>query len=115
MKWLMLFFFIASAAAVKLPPYMLWGGGTLKEPYLPEGTPKPEAQWIDQKLDHLMNTSDTWRQRYFVNSTWWDSKDGPVFILLGGESTASPNWIVTNSSIMINAKKYKALVLNTGW
>ena len=109
-------FFLAAVAAARLPLYMR-KGGSLKDPYLPKGTPTPEAQWIDQKLDHLASSSDdgsssTWKQRYFVNSTWWDKTSGPVFLLLGGEGPASPNWIVADTNIMINAKKYKALVFS---
>lgn len=91
-------------------------GSLLKAPYLPDDTPLPAAQWVDQKLDHLSNTSNsaiTWKQRYFVNSTWWDKGgNGPVFLLLGGEGPASPAWIVANTNIMICAKKYKALVFS---
>ncbi len=103
--------FLAVAAAAKLP---LRRGGALKAPYLPEDTPKPEAQWIDQQLDHLTNasSSSTWQQRYFVNSSWWDQDSGPVFLLLGGEGPASPNWIVADTHIMLNAQKYKALVFS---
>ncbi len=109
-KWFLSVFLVAAVAAVRpLPPHMFWGGA-LRAPYVPESTPKPEAQWIDQKLDHFKNTSGTWKQRYFVTSAWWNSEAGPVFIKLGGESPASPNWIVTDSNLMINAKKYKALV-----
>ena len=99
--------------AASIPPFMR-RGSLLKAPYLPDDTPLPASQWVDQKLDHFSNSSSiTWKQRYFVNSTWWDKDgNGPVFLLLGGEGPASPAWIVANTHIMICAKKYKALVFS---
>lgn len=96
-----------------MPLYMS-GGGALKAPYLPKGTPTPKAQWIDQKLDHFGSGKNdaTWKQKYFMNYTWWDKANGPVFFLLGGEGPADPAWIVANTNIMINAKIYKALVFS---
>lgn len=94
------------------PPH-LRREGALKAPYLPEDTPLPKAQWIDQKLDHFgAGSTATWKQRYFVNSSWWDSTDGPVFFLLGGEGPANPKWVVANTHIMLNAQKYNALVFS---
>ena len=73
----------------------------------------PKAQWIYQKLDHtIANDKIRWKQRYFVNSTWWDHHSGPVFLLLGGEGPANPNWIVAGTNIMLNAQKHKALVFS---
>lgn len=84
----------------------------LKAPYLLEGTPTPPPQWVDQKLDHMSSSSGdkTWKQQYFVNSSWWDKDKGPVFLLLGGEGPANPAWLVADTNIMRNAQKYRALV-----
>jgi hypothetical protein len=100
-------------AAAAVPPHIL-RGQRLVAPHLPEGTPLPPAEWVEQKLDHLTNDhgDTTWKQRYFVNSTWWDKESGPVFILLGGEGPANPSWIVADTNIMRNAQKYKALVFS---
>lgn len=93
-------------------PHTLRGGG-LRAPYLPRDTPKPLPQWVNQKLDHFgSDKSTTWKQRYFVNATWWDKGNGPVLFLLGGEGPSDPAWIVADTNIMINAKKYKALVFS---
>lgn len=103
---------IAGCAAAAAAPSTR-RGSVLKAPYLPDDTPLPASQWVDQKLDHFSNTSgNTWKQRYFVNSTWWDKDNGPVFLLLGGEGPADAAWIVANTNIMICAKKYKALVFS---
>lgn len=102
--------FLISYASARFP---LNRGGGLKAPYLPKDTPMPEAQWIEQKQDHLSNTANqTWQQRYFVNSTWWNKTSGPVFFLLGGEGPSDPAWIVADTNIMLNAMRYQALVFS---
>ncbi len=84
----------------------------LKPPELSQYITLPDAQWIYQKLDHFATTVPTyWKQRYFVNASWWDGH-GPVFLLLGGEGPASPAWLVIDTSIMVMAKKYGALVFS---
>lgn len=94
--------FLACAAAT--PPHARLGQ-RLKAPYLPEGTPTPPPQWIDQRLDHLSTAhgNETWKQRYFVNATWWDMQNGPVFMMLGGEGPENPAWLVADTNIMRNA------------
>ena len=84
-----------------------------ESPPLPPGTVLSEAQWFKaQKLDHFSNSDKrTWQQRYFVNDTLWDRKKGPVFLMLGGEGPADPGWLAIDTEIMINAAKYKALVI----
>ena len=105
--------FTLTAVAAAGVPLLRHRGGGLRAPYVPEDTPMPKAQWIDQKLDHhLVNDKIRWKQRYFVNSTWWDSHSGLVFLLLGGEGPANPSWIVADTHIMLNAQKYKALVFS---
>ncbi len=84
----------------------------LRAPYTPPGVKLPPAQWIDQYLDHFdKNSKTTWKQRYFVNDTWWDKENGPIFILLGGEGPDSPEWLVVDTEIMINAQKFNAMVI----
>ena len=84
----------------------------LKAPYLPPDTPLPEAKWIDQKLDHFAPAGTTyWKQRYFVNTTWFDG-EGPVFLLLGGEGPASPAWLVAETNIMVMARKFSGLAFS---
>ena len=89
-------------------------GNALKPPFLARDTPLPAAQWVEQKLDHLATSGNPtyWKQRYFVNSTWWDPQNGPVFLLLGGEGPANPTWIVADTEIMLLAQKFSALVFS---
>jgi len=76
----------------------------------PEDEPVNE-QWFTQHLDHYdPQNSKTWQQRYFVNESYWTNKEkGPVFLMLGGEGPASPDWLNENTDMMRNAKKYGAL------
>lgn len=68
----------------------------------------PPDMWLKQKLDHF-NDADTnyWQQRYFVNDTFY--KDGgPIFIMIGGEGTADPIWMVEGTWIQY-AMNYNAI------
>ena len=104
------YFFLLSFLASYVTAFRTRG---LKAPFLPANTPLPKPQYIDQRLDHLGPTSSsTWKQRYFVNSSWWNPSSGPVFILLGGEGPADPAWIVADTNIMLLAMKYSALVFS---
>ena len=84
----------------------------LKSPPRPPGASLPLEQRFNQKLDHF-NPSDTrtWQQRYFVNDTNWEMKGGPVFLNIGGEGPADPVWLVADTEMMINARKYGALAI----
>ncbi|KAI5734315.1 hypothetical protein M8J77_005022 [Diaphorina citri] len=54
----------------------------------------PSDQWFEQKLDHFnIEEPRTWKQRYFVNSTWY-KHGGPIFLMIGGEGEASAKWMV---------------------
>ena len=107
MKFGVLLFLFSSAAA--LTPG--WRPQGLRSPPTPPGVRLPEPQWIDQVLDHNdMSDKTTWKQRYFVNDTFWDKQNGPVFLLLGGEGPDNPAWLAVDTEIMINAQKFKALV-----
>ena len=84
----------------------------LRAPPLSLDAKPPAEQWFDQKLDHIGNAPGTWKQRYFVNDSYWSSANGPVFLMLGGEGPANPAWIYADTDIMKNARKYKALVVS---
>ncbi len=97
------------SCAVALVPR---GRVSLRAPHVPPGTKLPQPQWLHQYLDHFdKNSHTTWKQRYFVNDTWWDKENGPIFILLGGEGPDSPEWLVADTEIMINAHKFSAMVV----
>ena len=71
----------------------------------------PEVYWFDQKLDHFGDGQGSWKQRYFVNDTFWSKENGPVFLMLGGESKASPYFLCEDTDVMKNARKYNAMVI----
>lgn len=91
-----------------------WKKLDLRPPPLRAGTAVAEAQWFkEQKLDHFSSTDNrTWGQRFFVNHTLWDFESGPVFLLLGGEGPASPEWLAVDTDIMRNAARFNALVIS---
>ena len=83
----------------------------LRAPPLSLNANPPHEQWFDQKLDHIGDAPGTWRQRYFVNDSYWSNASGPVFLMLGGEGEANPTWICAETDIMKNARKYNAMVV----
>uniref|UniRef100_A0A2A4JNU2 Serine protease K12H4.7 n=1 Tax=Heliothis virescens TaxID=7102 RepID=A0A2A4JNU2_HELVI len=88
-------------------------GGNLGAPGGYSGEQLPPAQWFIQKLDHS-SPSDlrTWKQRYFVNDSFYDFKNqGPVFLMIGGEGPADARWMVKGAWIDY-AKKFNALCIN---
>ncbi|XP_066273343.1 putative serine protease F56F10.1 [Branchiostoma lanceolatum] len=92
-------------------PWFLHGrprGGMLGSPGRAGNGPLPPDQWVTQRLDHY-NDADlrTWQQRYFVNDTFF-KPGGPVFLMIGGEGTADPIWMVTGAWIEY-AKEFHAL------
>lgn len=48
-------------------------------------------------------------QRYFISSQYYQD-DGPVFLMLGGEAEANPQWMVQGQWINY-ASSYNALLL----
>lgn len=81
------------------------------QPKLPREQLPPDT-WFQQRLDHFdPQDSREWLQRYFVNDTFWDPKNGPVFLSIQGEGAASPVWVV-KGEMMTNAQKYNALAVS---
>nr|KAF7435023.1 hypothetical protein H0235_003214 [Vespula pensylvanica] len=68
----------------------------------------PKEQWFIQMLDHF-NPIDTrvWKQRYFQNTEYY-KPGGPMFLLIGGEGTATAKWMVEGQWIEY-AKQFEAM------
>ncbi|KAJ1499901.1 hypothetical protein HMI54_011276 [Coelomomyces lativittatus] len=67
----------------------------------------PKEQWFTQYIDHY-NKADTrtWKQRYFVNDTFWNpSLGGPIFLQVGGEGAISAAYVV-ELEMAVFAQKY---------
>jgi hypothetical protein len=61
-----------------------WENYVTHSPYLLKSS---EALIVNTKIDHFdENSTDTFSQRYYVNSQYWDGK-GPVFLSIGGEGS----------------------------
>lgn len=71
----------------------------------------PQPHYFVQTLDHFnAHNAGTWKQRYFVNDTFWTNPyDGPVFFMIEGEGAASAYWAVKGHH-MDMAKEIGALV-----
>lgn len=83
--------------------------GNLGEPILSsEKYVLPEEQWFTQYLDHF-NPSDArvWKQKYFVNTDFY-KPNGPIFLLIGAESSANATWMVEGQWIEY-AKEFGAM------
>ncbi|XP_061194515.1 putative serine protease F56F10.1 [Saccostrea echinata] len=82
--------------------------GMLGAPILPQESVLPPDMWMTQRLTHF-NDADTrtWQQRYFVNDTFYEP-GGPIFVMIGGEGTANPAWMLQGTWIEY-AKTYKAI------
>jgi hypothetical protein len=51
----------------------------------------PDAEFFDQRLDHFDNTNPHfWRQRYWAFEKFFNHKNGPVFLIIGGQSRVNP-------------------------
>ena len=79
------------------------------------GLTRPVAvpdQYFTQVLDHFDVTgTDTWQQRFWVNSTLWKGGDAPVFFYIEGEGAGSGNSVVSGEHVEL-AAIYGALLVS---
>ena len=71
-----------------------------------------KERWYEQTRDHFSTEESkiTWKQRYWINDTFWDKHNGPVFLFVGGEAEASANWLI-DGQMMTLAKKYNGFAI----
>ncbi|XP_077996059.1 thymus-specific serine protease-like [Glandiceps talaboti] len=70
-----------------------------------------EAQFLMQPLEHFdPMVKDTYQQRYWVNPTYWNKPDGPVFLYIAGERGLG-SYVVEIGEHVDLAKKYGALIV----
>jgi len=56
--------------------------------FLAEETKEFTDQWFTQPIDHFSNSSDTFEQRYWINTRHYTpGSGGPVIVLDGGETS----------------------------
>ena len=110
--FLLLSVVVVGCQAIQLR-YVRPKGGMLRDPEYPHShnhTKLPPAQWFEQDLDHFNGqNTDTWKQRFFVNSTFY-KPGGPVFLYIGGEGPASAKWVVVGQ-MMVMAKEHNAMAI----
>ncbi|KAF6293554.1 serine protease 16 [Rhinolophus ferrumequinum] len=75
-----------------------------------EATALPKEGWLEQPLDPF-NTSDrrSFLQRYWVNDQHWASRDGPVFLHLGGEGSLGPGSVMRGCLTQTGPEVFKLL------
>ncbi|PSN56520.1 hypothetical protein C0J52_14786 [Blattella germanica] len=82
--------------------------GFVGTPKIPANTTVPKDEWFEQRLDHFNPTdAKMWQQRYFTNASF-HVPGGPVFLLIGGEAEASPDWMVQGQWIIYAQKSLTA-------
>jgi len=68
------------------------------------------AHWFNQLLDHFSFNPTTWKQRYFINNSYYKQNRSPQFIFLGGEAPA-PFFNFQEAQIIKWAQQFNALYL----
>ncbi|XP_002738015.1 thymus-specific serine protease-like [Saccoglossus kowalevskii] len=69
-----------------------------------------EDLYLEQPLDHFDPlVTDIYEQRYWVNPTYWNKENGPVFLFIGGEGALGAYDVEEGEHVDL-AKKYGALI-----
>ncbi|ELT98942.1 hypothetical protein CAPTEDRAFT_229193 [Capitella teleta] len=93
-------------------PFFLHGrpkGGFLGLPVGSANRSPPPEKWFTQKLDHFTSSDHrTWSQRFFINDEHY-KPGGPVFLMIGGEGAANPEWMVQGQWVQNYAPQFNAL------
>eukprot|EP01104_Vermistella_antarctica_P013245 TRINITY_DN3980_c0_g2_i1.p1 TRINITY_DN3980_c0_g2~~TRINITY_DN3980_c0_g2_i1.p1 ORF type:complete len:497 (-),score=109.39 TRINITY_DN3980_c0_g2_i1:49-1539(-) len=70
-------------------------------------------QWFEQATDHYdPQNTDTWKQRYYVNSTFFLGDGHPVLYMLGGEGPLNPTDVADHFILPTYAAKLGALIVS---
>ncbi|KAK0395769.1 hypothetical protein QR680_001419 [Steinernema hermaphroditum] len=88
-------------------------GGLLPDPPAHDDA-DTQNLWIGtilQDVDHFdLQNPNQFEQRYWYNARWYKS-GGPIFLMIGGESEASANWVTNpNVTYLTWAQEYGAAV-----
>jgi len=87
--------------------------GLFDDPFydMANAAPAPE-QWFDNKIDHF-NLADqrTWKQKYYVNDTFWGGAGYPIFLMLGGEGPVGSSCVGGRFIFADWAAQFKALAI----
>ncbi|CAG2162365.1 unnamed protein product [Oppiella nova] len=71
-----------------------------------------KPQYYDQRLNHLdAKDNRTFKQIYYTDDSHYKS-GGPVFVYIEGEANASPEWITSSASYVVqSAKQFNAFLV----
>lgn len=78
-----------------------------------ENTNAREKYYYDAIVDNTEDISKqkTWKQRFFMNDTYYGGKGSPVFIWIGGESALNEMYVDGGLAMSEYAKKHKAMLI----
>lgn len=63
-------------------------GESQQTPLMARPHPQFEPHWFKQPLDHFSNSSETFKQRYWINTRHYKPRPGaPVIVIDGGETS----------------------------
>jgi pimeloyl-ACP methyl ester carboxylesterase len=70
------------------------------------------AQWFTQTLDHF-NALDsrTFKQRYYVNPTYWDKMSGIILLYINGEGPVFAPPMDANDEVVLLAQEHNAIIV----
>jgi len=73
----------------------------------------PPEQFFNQTLDHfdVLAPNTLWPQRFWINSTYFNGGESPVFLYIEGEGAGSANSVVSGEHVEY-AKTYGALLVS---
>jgi len=102
-----IFVFIAFANAVDISLLLKNHANLVKTPFeKPIDVNSLQPQFFNQKLDHFGWNKETWRQKFYVNRTYYQF-NGPIFFQVGGEGPISSE-DVTSLQMSVYAKQFGA-------
>jgi len=109
----LLFVLVASSAYVPRNSFAFSPNRMVKAAQNTEAASSSDnEQWFQQELDHFDGQNQgTWKQRYFVNDTFWRA-GGPFFINIGGEGAISEREVSGHLMMSSYAQTYSAMVVS---
>ncbi|CAG9559952.1 unnamed protein product [Danaus chrysippus] len=102
---------------------LTWGESDILEPPLRVDLKPPveynrferrvQTSWIDMPIDHFdPQNRETYRMRFMFNEEFFGGNDYPIFIMVGGEWTIQPGWLL-GGNMYLMAQENKGYLFYT--